>query len=56
MKNFTINLTLKNDLSEIKKISDAIALLAKQHGFSDEVKHDINVALEEAFANIIYYN
>lgn len=55
MKDFTKTLTLRNDLSEIKKISEAIDLLAKQYGFSDEVKHDINMALEEAVANIIYY-
>lgn len=55
MKNFTINLTLKNDLSEIKKISDAIDLLASRYGLSAEMKNDINVALEEAVANIIYY-
>lgn len=55
MKDFTKNLTLKNDISEIEKISETVDLLANLYGLSDEMKNDINMALEEAVTNIIYY-
>lgn len=55
MKKFKRNVALENDISEIKKLSEEVESLARSFNYSDEIKNDINVALEEALANIIYY-
>ena len=55
MNDFYKHLTLLNDLSELRKIHGAVDQLADRCDLSDEVKHDINLALEEVVANIIHY-
>lgn len=55
MNTFKKKLTLRNDVSEIRRISDIVDELALLRGLSAEVKNDINMALEEAVANIIHH-
>ena len=51
MKDFAI----KNDLSEIETLSEAITNYCKDNGVTEEVCYDIRLALEEAISNTIKY-
>ena len=48
-------LTLKNDLSEIERLADAVMHFGRENSLSDESVFDINLALEEVVNNIISY-
>lgn len=51
MKDFAI----KNDLSEIETLSEAITKYCKDNGVTEDVCYDIRLALEEAISNTIKY-
>ena len=47
------NLFLKNDLSEINKLTDAVFKFGKENNLSKETTGDLRLALEEIVGNII---
>jgi len=49
------NLTIRNKVSEIRKIVEVIQKLGIQWNFSSKVAMDLNLALEEIVANILFY-
>ena len=51
MKDFAI----KNDLSEIEPLSEAITNYCKDNGVTEAVCYDIRLAIEEAISNTIKY-
>lgn len=50
-----ILITLKNKISEIERLADAVMQFGKKNDFSDKVIFDINLALEEVVNNVISY-
>ena len=48
-------ITLKNNLSEIERLANAVMQFGRENNFSDKVIFDINLALEEVVNNIISY-
>jgi serine/threonine-protein kinase RsbW len=48
-------ITLKNKISEIERLADAIMQFGRENSFSDKVIFDINLALEEVVNNVISY-
>ena len=46
---------LKNDLNEIKKLTDVLGKLCEENGIGNKVLCDVTLALEEIFANIVHY-
>ena len=46
---------LKNDISELAKMTDTVCNFGKRFGLSGDTIHDINLALEEIVNNIISY-
>jgi len=50
-----MQLTLRNQLSEIERLADAVMQFGKKNKFSDKTIFDINLALEEVVNNIISY-
>jgi len=48
-------ITIKNDLSEIEKLADAVDGFGKKNGLSGDMINDTNLALEEIVNNIISY-
>ena len=50
-----ILITLKNKISEIERLADAVMQFGKENNFSDKVIFDINLALEEVVNNVISY-
>jgi serine/threonine-protein kinase RsbW len=50
-----ILITLKNKISEIERLADAVMQFGRENNFSDKVIFDINLALEEVVNNVISY-
>jgi serine/threonine-protein kinase RsbW len=50
-----ILITLKNKISEIERLADAVMKFGRENSFSDKVIFDINLALEEVVNNVISY-
>ncbi len=48
-------LVLKNDISEIRVLSNTVKEFCKDNSLSGEITHDIHLALEEIFSNIVFY-
>jgi len=48
-------ITLRNSLSEIERLADAVTQFGRENSFSDKDIFDINLALEEVVNNIIFY-
>jgi len=46
---------LKNDLMELHKLADSVDEFSEKNSISAEAARDINLALEEAFVNVISY-
>jgi serine/threonine-protein kinase RsbW len=49
------NILINNNLSEIERLSKAVAEFGKKHYLSSEVIYDVRLALEEVVSNIINY-
>ncbi len=49
------NILINNNLSEIEKLSKAVAEFGKINNLSSEVIYDVRLALEEVVSNIIKY-
>jgi len=49
------SLTIKNNLTEISKIVNAIDLLSNKWSFPVKLSNHLNLAIEELFANIVFY-
>ena len=45
----------KNDLNEIKRLTDILYKLCEENNFGNKVLCDVTLALEEIFANIVHY-
>ena len=50
-----ITLELKNDLSELERLSGAISQYCQSSGLSSEILFSLNLSLEEVVANVISY-
>ncbi len=50
-----MNLTLKNDLSEIERLAREVAEFGKAHEMPERAVFNLNLVLEEIVANIISY-
>ncbi len=48
-------LVLKNAISEIRVLSNTVKEFCEENSLSGEVTHDIHLALEEIFSNIVFY-
>ena len=48
-------LVLKNAISEIRVLSNTVKEFCEENSLSGEVTHDIHLALEEIFSNIVLY-
>ena len=48
-------ISIKNDISELPKITGFVNQLKDQFSINDKVIHDINLVLEELISNIIFY-
>jgi anti-sigma regulatory factor (Ser/Thr protein kinase) len=46
---------LKNDLAEIKRLTDILCKLCEENNICNKVLCDVTLALEEIFANIVHY-
>jgi len=55
IKRQDITLELKNDLSELQSLTQAINEYCKSLGFSSEILFALNLSLEEVLTNIISY-
>ncbi|HEX7230457.1 MAG TPA: ATP-binding protein, partial [Candidatus Binatia bacterium] len=51
--NDELQFTLKNQIAEIARLSERLGEFAAAHEFTPNVRHDLNLALEEAVTNII---
>jgi anti-sigma regulatory factor (Ser/Thr protein kinase) len=49
------NIFVRNDLSEIESLAEAVAEFSKGNNLSDEVAHELRLVLEEVVSNIIQY-
>ena len=50
-----MRITLRNNISEIERLANAVMLFSRENNFPDRVTFDINLALEEVVNNIISY-
>ncbi len=48
-------LVLKNAISEILVVSNTVKEFCEENSLSGEITHDIHLALEEIFSNIVFY-
>lgn len=48
-------LSLQNDVSDARKLSDFLAEYARSFEISDEIYNDLRLAIEETFINIVSY-
>ncbi len=48
-----VEFTLKNDIAEIARLGERLGKFAAVHELTPNVRHDLNLALEEAVTNII---
>ncbi len=46
---------LKNDLAEIKRLTDILCKLCEENSIGNKALCDVSLALEEIFANIVHY-
>ena len=46
---------LKNQIPEIERVHEIVERLSLEHGWDTRLQFDLNLALEEVLANIIYY-
>ena len=46
---------LKNDLTEIQRLTDILCKLCEENNICNKVLCDVSLALEEIFANIVHY-
>jgi serine/threonine-protein kinase RsbW len=46
---------LKNNLAEIKSLTDILCKLCEENSICNKVLCDVSLALEEIFANIVHY-
>ena len=46
---------LKNDLNELKRLTDILCKLCDENNIGNKVLCDVTLALEEIFANIVHY-
>ena len=46
---------LKNDLAEIKRLTDILCKLCEENNICNKVLCDVSLALEEILANIVHY-
>ena len=51
----TLRLTLKNDLSELSRIADAIDAFGKTRGWPPKWIMNLNISLDELITNIVSY-
>ncbi len=55
MEMISKQLVLKNAISEIRVLSNTVKEFCEENSLSGEVAHDIHLALEEIFSNIVFY-
>jgi anti-sigma regulatory factor (Ser/Thr protein kinase) len=55
MSNSIIKVSLKNQLSEVKRLGDAVEHFSASNGLSAMLKFEINLVLDEIITNIISY-
>jgi serine/threonine-protein kinase RsbW len=55
MEMISKQLVLKNAISEIRVLSNTVKEFCEENSLSGEVTHDIQLALEEIFSNIVFY-
>jgi anti-sigma regulatory factor (Ser/Thr protein kinase) len=48
-------LVLKNTISELRMLANAVKEFCEENSFSGEVTHDMRLVLEEIFSNIVFY-
>lgn len=48
-------LVLKNRLPEVESLQRRLETLLREHGFSDELVHDLSLVAEEVLVNIVHY-
>ena len=53
--NDQLELTLRNQRSEVARLQDQLEAFARLHGFAARVLHDVQLALEEHLTNILAY-
>jgi sigma-B regulation protein RsbU (phosphoserine phosphatase) len=51
----TVSVQLRNDLSEVQRLSQIVTDFAAQHGLAAELVFRVNLALEEIVTNVISY-
>jgi anti-sigma regulatory factor (Ser/Thr protein kinase) len=51
----TAELTIRNELSEIRRVADELTRLGADHGMSEDVLADLQIAADEILSNIIKY-
>ena len=50
-----LSLVLRNDLSELKRMSEAVSAWCRDNGLSSAAEFHINLALDEIVSNVIRY-
>jgi len=55
MVNDRLSVALKNDLSEIERLSRVVAEFGARNRISEEIVFDLNLSLEEIICNVISY-
>jgi anti-sigma regulatory factor (Ser/Thr protein kinase) len=53
--NDQLELTLRNQRSEVARLQDQLEAFARQHGLAPRVLHDVQLALEEHLTNILVH-
>jgi serine/threonine-protein kinase RsbW len=53
--NDQLELTLRNQRSEVTRLQDQLEAFARQHGLAPRVLHDVQLALEEHLTNILVH-
>jgi serine/threonine-protein kinase RsbW len=55
MRTISKQLVLKNAISEVRVLSNNVKEFCEENSLSGKVTHDIHLALEEIFSNIVFY-
>ncbi len=55
MRKISKRLVLINNISEIRVLSNTVMAFSDENNLSGDVTHDIRLALEEIFSNIVFY-
>ena len=50
-----LSLLLRNDLSELERIAQAVSVWCRENAVSGEAEYQINLALDEIVSNVIHY-